>query len=424
MLLQSKYWPGIIPVLLILFFPLKHLQDQMNIPLLRTYFSIAYICLIILIVIGSSIKRKYILELIPNLNLFYIYIFLQSAILLFISYFSSNLLFTSFHATYSIFTLGMIFTSFYFVQYFYIKNIKWQLFFEISSLIFLIYIILGQLFIQEWIWGDGLRLSGGVNPNRMAFLTLYFLFQTHINALLINKWTRLKKVIWLLSLIIIIWTFSRTVMLTVLTVYYIYLSYYIITKFRSVSKKGINFRKTIIFTLKILCYASVFGVLFKVIFNNDIYLNVVDRILNVENMYSRTDAWNVIMESFSNNPLFGTYGWWGSKNALISLSHIPDSSHNFFVRVLSEVGIIGLISIVIMPIIIMCLLLLNNTRITFVFQNAIGIYLFAIIISIFFVAQFFEDRYLTMEFATTSDVIIWFLSFSLIIYHFSLKKIK
>src|SRR5690625_1374415 len=160
----KKYWPEVIPMFMLLFIPLSYFRHLLNI---NFYFTLAYISIFFFLIVATIAKNKKVLNVITNLRGLYFFLVIQTFVLLFVSYFSKNISFSSSRSIFSMFELFSVFTIFYFIQYFYIQNIRWRHFFEISSIFVLGFILLGQIFIPEWKWGGGvgLRLSGGLNPN-------------------------------------------------------------------------------------------------------------------------------------------------------------------------------------------------------------------------------------------------------------------
>lgn len=428
MILQSKYWPGILPALILLFFPLSYIVkiEQMNFPVSGTTFSLMYFGGIILIMLAISTKSSKDSMPFYNLTPFYLYLFFLIGILLIPSLFANDPVYSFTRVFFSVGSLGLTFTVFYIIQYIYTQKLKWQVFFEVTSLLLLTIIIIAQVLIEDWGAGrGGIRLSGGTNPNTIAFFALFILVQTHINALLANRWSKLQKVVWLISFIVIVWTFSRATLLIVFIIYFIYLFFYIFRQTSLSLKKGFKFKKRILSFMKLIGFTLVSWLVFIKVFNSNKFVFIKDRFLNTENIVSRDYAWDIILTSFYDNPLFGGLGWWGGSRVLatFSMDEIAHSPHNLFVRLLGEVGIVGMVIVLLLPAVILGCLILSKKSIKFYFESQIGVYLSAVILALF-LGQFFEDKYLVGVFDLGNNIIIWLLSFSLIVYHFGIKKLN
>ncbi|MCF3942622.1 O-antigen ligase family protein [Oceanobacillus alkalisoli] len=418
-MLSLKSWPGILPAYVLSFFFVSYIAgtDLVSIPLSNTYVSQLLFGSIVYILLLHSVKNKPQFKKINNLKGIYFYLIILLAILSFCTFYSLNPVYSFPRMLYSILMLGIILTVFYTIQLNYLSQIKWRNFFEIISFLFLLLIIIGQLTIPEWSFGvGGLRLSGGTNPNSIAFVVLFILLQTHLNALLNNSWKKFQIVVWITALIVLLWTFSRNVLLTFFIVYFIYISYFMIKKIFA----GFN-AKRLFKSLIQMMFVIFISFLTTIILKNSKYYDlIIIRLFNTENLETRSGASDIMFQYFFQNPLFGGLGWWGSQQLLQSanIDAAAASSHNLYIRLISEVGVVGLVAILFLPVCIAILVLHKRFIIKFKFSNHIAVLSFAIIIAIFF-GQFFEDRYLTGLFDVNNNIIIWFLSFALAVYYFS-----
>src|SRR5690625_3675666 len=383
-----------------------------------------YFLWIIIILFAFSMSNRNLLNKISNLNFFYVYLFFLASVLILTSFFSIEIHTTFFKVLFSVLSLGITFTVFYIIQYIYLEREHWHRFFEISSLLFLVLIIIGQLTITNWNAGvGGIRFSGGTNPNTIAYFVLYLLIQTHINALILKKWTKLQKLIWLLSFIVILWTFSRSTLLILFIIYSLYYFYKLFIRVSKELKDGVNIQRKAAFIFRFVGVSLIIYFIYINLFKFEKYTLIEQRLFNITNVSSRSIAWNVLLDYFNKNPVLGGIGWWESSYILASdnIETMANSPHNLFVRLLGETGILGLITILILPAIICMFLIFNNASIAKQFNSYIGFYLFSVIIAIF-IAQLLEDKYLVGVFDISNNIIIWFMSFSLIVYHQSKNK--
>src|SRR5690625_4787594 len=200
--INLKYWPGFLSAYILLFFPFSYLMrlNELNIGFLKVVLPIIYFLGIIIILFAFSMSNRNLLNKISNLNFFYVYLFFLASVLILTSFFSIEIHTTFFKVLFSVLSLGITFTVFYIIQYIYLEREHWHRFFEISSLLFLVLIIIGQLTITNWNAGvGGIGFSGGTNPNTIAYFVLYLLVHKNINALILKKWRMLYRLIYLLS---------------------------------------------------------------------------------------------------------------------------------------------------------------------------------------------------------------------------------
>lgn len=408
---NSKYQLSIHVYFIMAFMPFIYLVRirMINVPIPISLLTFIYIIGITLVILAKSLHTGY-LKVLGNLKLVYIYLLFLSGALLLTSFNSLDLLNSSINIILSVSSLFILFTVLYITQYMYIHKTKWRIIFEHIVFMFLLFIIIGQVLIDEWSWGIvGLRLSGGTNPNTISFFSLYILFQTHINVLMENKWSKLQIIVCIMSILVIIWSFSRTSITILFFVYFIYLTR---THFIAFIKQKSYKLRNLIKALFCITVIGIIGYIIQsIIFKDNIILAIKERLFNVENIYSRSQTWKIMFDYFKKSPLIGGVGWWESKEVLSenTIHKIASSSHNLYIRLLSETGIIGTIFILLLPITILFLLIKYNKN----SKNPITTYLYAINFG-FLIGQLFEDRYLVSLFNLSDIIIIWFLSFSIL----------
>jgi len=155
-------------------------------------------------------------------------------------------------------------------------------------------------------------------------------------------------------------------------------------------------------------FSSVGGDAFRLVADME---KVEQRISGSSGLDSRVQAWNRLWDFFEAAPVTGKAGWWNSTNLLPTTSSygVATSPHNLYIRLLSEVGIIGLIAVLSYPVILAITLLVGSFRSPlFSLEGNTYMFLFASIVSVF-VGQIFEDRYLVGIMSISNGVVIFVL---------------
>jgi hypothetical protein len=260
-------------------------------------------------------------------------------------------------------------------------------------------LLVGQLLIPEWRSGiGGIRMSGGANPNQLGFFAFFGVVWAHYISLKKRKWDRLEIALYALSTIAMVWSLSRTVIFGWLVLYGFYFScligrYTLSLTVRPPKIKSIGKLLVVFVALAAMStyLASRTDVLQSIINAQ----KVEQRLAGSESLQSRLDAWQRLWNYFERAPATGSAGWWNSTNLLpYQGTGRATSPHNLYVRILSEVGIIGLISVLLYPAIVSVGLLSNILTEPISSQNTtIYCFVLASILSVF-AGQLFEDRYM------------------------------
>jgi hypothetical protein len=131
---------------------------------------------------------------------------------------------------------------------------------------------------------------------------------------------------------------------------------------------------------------------------------------------SREAAWDEILPYFYANPLFGSAGWWHSTEIISQYAptYAATSPHNLYVRLLAEVGIVGTVAILTLPVILFAKLSVRGVVDYFRHPTSSKIkILCASMILAILAGQLFEDRYFTSVGGFGNAVIIWVLTTSM-----------
>lgn len=321
--------------------------------------------------------------------------------------------------------LVTLFVFLYIIQRMFIDKKHWRKLLSNILIVSAFIIIIGQLLIPDWKSGiGGVRLSGGTNPNLAGFFGFFMVVWSHFEALTDKHWGKRKLTLWILGITILFWSLSRSVILSFIILYilYFFLNVLGFIKRGKVKRGFLLFIPILIFLFIIFSFCSTF--LFDDIKNTHLYGLIIDRISGTHGFETRYNTWKILLTHFSVNPLFGSIGWWYTSNLLSSFERISiaGSSHNLYVRLLSEVGIIGTVFVLIFPLIIFIKTLYNclfKSKNKYIFLK-LG-FLSSAILALF-VGQFFEDKYLVGIGEFNNSVVVWILALSL--FHLSLTKNK
>ncbi len=408
--MRTKSFIGILPSLLLAYFSISYFS---NLDVFRPYrLELQFIFIFIGII--YLLTRPKIGNLLKNLVPFYIYIMFLIATLSFTSMFALNAMYSLSRGVISVTILGVTFTVFYIFIHSYSENYKWRMRMSLGFLFSLILLIVGQLFIPDWSAGiGGVRLSGGTNPNLVAFFTFFIVFMSHYNALIDGKWTKIQQVNWLLGSVVLIWSMSRSNILSLFVFYLLYTLYMI---FKDDISHIIRGRITLRLLKKIL-YTTIglIGMTFtyKYIQNISNYAYIEARFMGDSGFTSRQYVWDILMEYFLNNPLFGGVGWYNASNILTN-SGGTTSPHNLYIRLLSETGLIGAFMVIVLPLILLFGLFIKTTyqNINMIEEKKL-ILIFTFIIALL-TGQLFEDMYLVGIASLSNSIFIW--TFALALY--------
>lgn len=276
------------------------------------------------------------------------------------------------------------FVSFYslFVYYLFISRVFFRFDrFEYSYLVLcfsvLVFLMVAMdiAIVDQW---TGSRFSGGVNPNYVAYYSLMMI----LLSLLALKFKPNRFFLLLVvfsSVAIIVLSGSRSALLVLAFTCVFYIS------------KKVNRH---LYSWSVLASFSAFSLMSFYLINSFLDMSLVERGLT---LISRANTWSFLLDG--NDWFFGHLGWRYSSVYLDnygSYFHLAtaSSSHNFFVRALSEVGILGLLAVISLP----AYLVWRAGKKSY--QEMPFIYNFAsAALPAFFIGQFFEDKYLSAVFS-------------------------
>lgn len=410
---------------------------DLNVVLLSAYFVVGYavkidqiegllpgaqfIPLGILIVGGGnlfirSIARKPFGLFPVRLRLFYVYIAVSLVLLV-----AVNL--NALRPTYSIFrvivSVGILALSIIFfwqaLQVIETTKMRRGRLLTYSLLTLLIILLLGQLTIPEWATGiGGIRMSGGSNPNQLAFLAFFAIFWAHYSTLKKRAWERAEVYLYVVSLVVLAWSLSRSVILTWISLYFIYFAIAGVLHFAHLLRGRVRLsvlRKIVATGVFCLLLVPAIPTLEKTVYILQDFQKIEQRLSGESGLQSRIRAWKDIWPYFTEFPITGRAGWWNSTNvnSRVGGRMTATSPHNLFVRLLSESGIIGLILVLLLPFTVMIMLFLRllSQRLS---SNKFFVLLFAMasLISVL-VGQLFEDRYMVGVGGIDSGIIYFIL---------------
>jgi hypothetical protein len=124
------------------------------------------------------------------------------------------------------------------------------------------------------------------------------------------------------------------------------------------------------------------------------------------------EAWSRLWPHFEDAPATGSAGWWNATNLLPwhGEGSGATSPHNLYVRLLSEVGLFGLMLVLIYPSIVALGLLANTFLLPFSSRDAeVSFFLFCSVFSVF-LGQLFEDRYMVGIFNEGNLIVVFVLA--------------
>lgn len=282
---------------------------------------------------------------------------------------------------------------------------EWSLPISKSLIWVMLIAIAGDRFMPGWREGVvPLRLGGGMNPNGIAFIALFSNFWYAYRVLVDGKWTRLYKFGWLLSLVVMCWSFSRSALFSFALLYIGYATCLLLTGIAKVKIKTV-FQFTGLAMVVYFAYSR--------LQNTPWIQYIIFRFSSSDNYDSRASAWAVMTEYFYQHIWVGGLGWWNTSSLLVAEKTSADAAetaHSLYFRLLAETGILGFTAVLLLPLAIFSLLLLSAfARKGDQFERKKKLLIACMILSLF-VGQAFEDRYLTRFGGFNSGVVVWVLS--------------
>ncbi|SFE55291.1 O-antigen ligase family protein [Alteribacillus iranensis] len=273
----------------------------------------------------------------------------------------------------------------------------------VSKSLFLILLVatLGQLLIPEWAYG--LRLSGGVNPNGMGYIALFCNFWFAYQKIDKSTNSIIAYSGWLLSFIVVLWAMSRTVFLSLGVLYAVYFFFLILFNMYKLTLKRI---------LLFPVFCALLFTIYNYVRNSFWYQQNIARLLDSTNLVSRESAWALALEKFKENIWVGSAGWWNMSKILDSSYATTDSPHSLYLRLLSETGIIGLITVLVLPLFLLLALIFKASLKEVI--NKKQVFLITGMLLGLFAGLAFEDRYLTGFGGFNTGAIVWVMAMGVV----------
>lgn len=390
--MQSYKIRGFIPRVLTIYFLAQYIFYMVAVQygIRLEYINLPMITLLFLYVViktDGNLGRNWIL-------IYIIYICLLTACLSFTTFFAPDQKYSILRILMTCWILFSLMIVFFYTVKKSHDNVGWGNAISISLLLILLIAGVGQIILPEWEYG--MRLSGGVNPNGMGYMALFcnFWFMYQIAS---GHKGKLLKIGWLLSIVLMLWTMSRTILLSVGVLYITYLLFVIATKAYKV-----NIKKILSFLVLTMTTIG----LFKVIQNTLWYKVTLSRFSDTTNLGSRQSAWGILQDQFYSNMWVGGAGWWSSSSLLSAYASEARTSHNLYLRLLAETGLIGTIPVLVLPLIIFISLIYLGFIVKSV-EYKRKIFLVSSMILCLFFGMGFEDRYLTGVGGFNTGPFIW-----------------
>lgn len=279
---------------------------------------------------------------------------------------------------------------------------------------FFVFFIFGYLVLPEFSSGPaGLRLSGGVNPNTAGMYCLYVIIWVMLVRAITGANSLSANLLLALTFTVLTLSFSRASWLATC------LLFLLILLFSKKSKVLKDAAKWVLLISSIgVAYLAVYGV------TGDLYeylsyfdARIFGAIGSDSNALSRIAAWDLLLYDFYDSPVVGHFGWYNSTNFLNSsvIAESASSPHSLHVRLLAEVGLLGYIAIVGLPIAAIfsglnSLLFAKKTR-GQLKRRRIYAVLVSGLVGIFFGREVFEDTYLVSYLGLTTLVVTFLIAF-------------
>jgi O-antigen ligase len=281
--------------------------------------------------------------------------------------------------------------------------------------------IIGQYVIGLWPMEWGVRLHGASNPNTIAQLALFSIFWSHYKALRCEEWGKINVALFIFGLATVLLSLSRSVIIGLFCIYFIYFSILFLSHV-SVLVNG-YVRKPFIRVLSVVVVSvSIILILAPKVSDYAVALFELQSIearLSAGTLEQRVTGWKHLWPYFTNAPLTGAAGWWNASNIVEATASYGGvtSPHSLYVRLLSEVGILGSIAVLALPSTVFFLMVGMIVK-----SEALGIdfRVYSIIASYLvglFLRQTVEDSYLVGFGEMGSSIIVFGLAVGLAEYY-------
>jgi hypothetical protein len=354
-----------------------------------------------------------------RLNSIYLYSLVVAICILLSCYWAPNQLFSLTRGLVSVFLFITTFTVFWYAVCAKENDVSLSEFLVRTLILLSLFLLAGQVSFDSWASGiGGIRMSGGTNPNQVAFLGLLGVFVGNYEYIKNPSLKREARILGFISVVMVVWSLSRS---NIGSLVALYMSYWglLFLGYSSRLLMGRFRRQVLLATLSIglLTSTIVYLVVSSGVFGDLQLLELAHRRVTGEGGFdSREAAWDEILPYFYANPLFGSAGWWHSTEIISQYAptYAATSPHNLYVRLLAEVGIVGTVAILTLPVILFAKLSVRGVVDYFRHPTSSKIkILCASMILAILAGQLFEDRYFTSVGGFGNAVIIWVLTTSM-----------
>ena len=270
--------------------------------------------------------------------------------------------------------------------------------------LFAILLVAGVLMPDLWhgMAGIGLRYGGGINPNQLAFISVFGLFFSWFVKCRVGCWRYPTLALACISVIICVMTASRTGILAVVLFLSALGSLRLLDYIR-----GMYGLKLVKVGLHVLILSSILSIVLYTVgqtpIGDIVYTMAEYRSVNHSTVQTRYGVWQALLEAWRSNVALGGLGYWYSQVYLDGFGMSIASSHSLYVRLLGEVGVIGLVLVVSLPVILMV-----GLAYIYVYglrqQREMACLMIAILVALF-AMQVVEDRYFASMFALNTYLV-------------------
>lgn len=264
----------------------------------------------------------------------------------------------------------------------------------------------------------GLRLHGWSNPNTIGQFALLPLFWSHYISLRRKEWSKSYRLLWVLSFAVVLLSISRGAILCLAVTYGCYYGLKSAGNIAYAIYSNYNIRKKRIYVVVLMLLTSALALLMYDLPKISYLLRAeeIGSRLTLRTVEQRLIGWKHLWPYFTSNPLTGGAGWWNATNIVEATAAYGGvtSPHSLYVRLLSEVGILGTFAVLSLPGIVVTLLL-KKAALTHVRKhNYYSSTMAASFILGLFARQLFEDSYLVGFGEMGSSIVIFAIALGIV----------
>lgn len=314
----------------------------------------------------------------------------------------------------------------YFSHVFSVRHkIDFNLFSALSATFLFVVMLGGVIYPDAFRSGvGGFRLSGAVNPNTIGFYGMILLYWSFLLASR-SGWSYTVKIIVALSLLVIMWSFSKTAIFSTVT---FFISILLGKIFYSFANGRIS-KKTLIFFFIFMFVFSVLLCVLPIFIDGFFYEFLIGRFSvdssTTSSLSARQIVWDYLLNFFYSNPFFGDAGWYNSSHLInehfSGEGGVATSPHNLYIRLLAETGLFGFF-VLLMPVFILLLhsiiRMVKTVRMN-KFEYDFRLLILSIVFSVM-LREAGEDTYLTNYIGLHTSIIFFLLFLSF----YKIRKIR